>query len=142
MNVHGSGNPALIHVIVDSLCLVTDLVLSLREVDSRGVVCVDEDLLKSETEEIVGGLLDVLPVLSDELAGGLREDEVDLLEGLVLGLGHEEQLVEPADEGNTAVKACRKTNVGHGLAHCGEVVGNDEGRQEKPAIRGGHAIGA
>jgi hypothetical protein len=33
-------------------------------------------------------------VLPDDVHGRAREDEVDLLEPLVLGLGHEEDLVE------------------------------------------------
>jgi hypothetical protein len=77
---------------------VTSLVLVVSEVNSGSVVGIDEDLLESEAKKIVGGLLDVLPVLSDKLARGLREDEVDLLESLVLGLGHEEELVEPSIE--------------------------------------------
>ena len=70
--------------------------LALAEIDSGCVVSIDKHLLESETQEIVGGLLDVLPVLSNELAGGLREDEVNLLKSLVLGLRHEEELVEPS----------------------------------------------
>jgi hypothetical protein len=77
---------------------VTKLVFSLTKVNSGGVVSIDEDLLESEAKEIVGGLLDVLPVLGDELAGGLGEDEINLLKRLVLGLGHEEELVEPSIE--------------------------------------------
>jgi hypothetical protein len=80
------------------LSLVTNLVLSLTEVNRGSVVSIDKDLLESEAKKIVGSLLDVLPVLSDKLAGGLREDKVDLLEGLVLGLGHEEELVEPSED--------------------------------------------
>ena len=80
------------------LSLVTKLVLSLTEVNSRCVVSIDKHLLESEAEEIVGGLLDILPVLSDKLAGGLREDKVNLLKSFVLGLGHEEELVEPSVE--------------------------------------------
>jgi hypothetical protein len=75
---------------------VTSLVLVVVEVNSRSVVSIDEDLLESEAKKIIGGLLDVLPVLSDKLAGGLREDKINLLESLVLGLGHEEELVEPS----------------------------------------------
>ena len=78
------------------LSLVTKLVLALAEVNSGCVVSIDEHLLESEAKKIVGGLLDVLPVLSNELAGGLREDEVNLLKSLVLGLRHEEELVEPS----------------------------------------------
>jgi hypothetical protein len=77
---------------------VTNLVLSLAEINRGSVVSIDKDLLESEAKEVVGGFLDVLPVLSDQLAGRLREDKVDLLEGLVLGLGHEEELVEPSIE--------------------------------------------
>lgn len=77
---------------------MTKLVLALAEINSGSVVSIDEHLLESEAKEIVGGLLDVLPVLSDELAGRLREDKINLLEGLILGLGHEEELVEPSVE--------------------------------------------
>jgi hypothetical protein len=72
--------------------------LSLAEVNRGSVVSIDKDLLQSEAKKIVSSFLDVLPVLSDQLAGRLREDKVDLLEGLVLGLGHEEELVEPSIE--------------------------------------------
>jgi hypothetical protein len=75
---------------------MTSLMLVVSEVHSGSVVSIDEDLLESEAKKIVGGLLNVLPVLSNKLAGGLREDKVDLFESLVLGLGHEEELVEPS----------------------------------------------
>jgi hypothetical protein len=68
---------------------VTNFVLSLAEINRGSVVSIDKDLLESEAKKIVSSLLDVLPVLSDKLAGRLREDKIDLLEGLVLGLGHE-----------------------------------------------------
>jgi hypothetical protein len=68
---------------------VTNLVLSLAEINRGSVVSIDKDLLESEAKKIVGGLLDVLPVLSDKLAGRLREDKVDLFKSLVLGLWHE-----------------------------------------------------
>lgn len=90
------GSSLNLRIIIRDSSLVTKLVLALAEVNSRRVVSVDEHLLESEAEEIVGGLLDVLPVLSDELASGLREDEVDLLKGLIFGLRHEEELVEPS----------------------------------------------
>jgi hypothetical protein len=61
---------------MENLCLVTELVLSLAEVNSGCVVSIDEDLLESEAKEIIGGLLDVLPVLSDELAGGEEHHEI------------------------------------------------------------------
>jgi hypothetical protein len=83
---------------VNSLCHVTSLVLVVSEVNSGSVVGIDEDLLESEAKKIVGGLLDVLPVLSDKLAGRLGEDKIDLLQSLVLGLRHEEELVEPSVE--------------------------------------------
>lgn len=79
---------------------MTKVLLALAEVDCRHVVCIDKDLLESETEQIVGGFLDVLPVLGHKLASGLREDKVDLLECLILCLGHKEKLVEPSVEGN------------------------------------------
>jgi hypothetical protein len=83
---------------MNSLCHVTSLVLVVSEVNSRSVVSIDKDLLESEAKKIVGGLLNVLPILSNELAGRLREDKVDLLKSLVLSLGHEEELVEPSVE--------------------------------------------
>jgi hypothetical protein len=70
----------------------------MTEVNSGSVVSIDKDLLESEAEKIVGSLLHILPVLSNELAGRLREDEVNLLESLVLGLRHEKELVEPSVE--------------------------------------------
>jgi hypothetical protein len=77
---------------------VTSLVLVMTEVNSGSVVSIDKDLLESEAEKIVGSLLHILPVLSNELAGRLREDEVNLLESLVLGLRHEKELVKPSVE--------------------------------------------
>jgi hypothetical protein len=80
---------------------VAKVLLALAEVDCRHVVCIDKDLLESETEQIVGGFFDVLPVLGHKLAGGLREDNVDLLERFVLGLGHEEELIKPAHKSDS-----------------------------------------
>lgn len=70
--------------------------LAMAEVNRRCIVSIDKDLLEPEAKEIVGGLLDILPVLSDELAGGLGEDKINFLKSLVFGLGHEEELVEPS----------------------------------------------
>ena len=173
------------------LSLVTKLMLALAEIDSGCVVSIDKHLLESETEEIVGGFLDVLPVLSDELAGGLREDEINFLKSLVLGLRHEEELVEPSVETismisrslkyehhsfgrhvqvlasaeaspkrrceasyrrnadfscdfrnlfnlpnkcDAAIEPSSQTNVGERFGHCGEVVRDDEGGEEQPAV--------
>lgn len=55
-----------------------------------------KDLTPSQTEEINGGSLGTSQVLSNELTSRLTEDDVDLLESLVLGFGHEGDLVEPS----------------------------------------------
>lgn len=115
-----------------SLQLITDVLPLLLE---------GEDLLPPESQQVVRRLLDVLPVLGDDLAGGPGEDEVDLLERLVLGLRHEEHLVKPTEDGDAAVEAERQTGARHGVHHAVEVVRDDEGRQEEPSVGGGHTVG-
>lgn len=104
---------------------MTNLVLALAEVDCGHVVCIDKDLLESEAEQIVGGFFDVLPVLGHKLAGRLGEDKIDLLERLILCLGHEEELVEPAHESDSlenllsmALRSCIGKNTTTLLDEC------------------------
>ncbi len=87
-------------------------------------------------------LRDALEVLPDELAGGLGEENVDFLEGFVLGLGHEGELVEPADDGDAAVEAEGEADAGHGGLHVGEEVGDEPGAEEEGHVGGFHAVGA
>ena len=87
-------------------------------------------------------LRDALEVLPDELARRLREEDVDLLERLVLRLGHEGQLVEPAEDGDAAVEAEGEADAGHGGLHVGEEVGDEPGAEEEGDVRGLHAVGA
>ena len=87
-------------------------------------------------------LRDALEVLPDELAGGLGEEDVDFLEGLVLGLGHEGELVEPAEDGDAAVEAEREADAGHGGLHVGEEVRDEPGAEEEGDVRRLHAVGA
>lgn len=87
-------------------------------------------------------LRDALEVLADELAGGLGEEDVDLFEGLVLGLGHEGELVEPAEDGDAAVEAEGEADAGHGGLHVGEEVGDEPGAEEEGDVRRLHAVGA
>ena len=76
-------------------------------------------------------LRDALEVLSDELARRLGEEDVDFLEGFILGLGHEGQLIEPADDGDSAVEAEGEADAGHGGLHVGEEVGDEPGAEEE-----------
>lgn len=83
-----------------------------------------------------------LDVLAHDGGRRPREELVDLLEGLVLGLGHEEDLVEPADGGDAAIETQGETDTGHGVHHGGEVVGDDEGAEEEVGVGSGHAVGS
>ena len=87
-------------------------------------------------------LRDALEILLDELAGGLGEEDVDFLEGLILSLGHEGELVEPAEDGDAAVEAEGEADAGHGGLHVGEEVGHEPGAEEEGDVRGFHAVGA
>lgn len=113
-----------------------NLVVQLR------AVLVNEDLLDAEVKQVVGNSHGALSVLPDELASRHHEELVNLLEGLVLGLVHKEDLVEPAEHRDSAVEAQSKAGRGEGLLHAGEVVGDDEGGEEEPAGGGRHAVGA
>ena len=93
-------------------------------------------------EQVPGHAHSTLSVFLDELAGGLHEQLIDLLERLVLGLVHEEDLVEPAKDRNTAVETESQTSRGERLLHAGEVVCDDERGQEQPSGGGGHSVRA
>ena len=95
-----------------------------------------------KVEQIAGSLGGLPEILGDELAGGLSEDEVDLLEGLVLGLGHEEDLVEPAEDGDAAVEAEGEAGLGHDPLHVGEEVGDEPAAEEEVDVGRLHAVGA
>lgn len=69
---------------------------------------------REEVSKRSGGVLDVLV---DNLPRRPLEDEIDLLEGLVLGLGHEEDLVDPADGGDATVEAQGQAGLAHGALH-------------------------
>lgn len=99
---------------------------ALRKVLLGSTVIVVEDLLESEVQQVVRDLSSALSILADELHGGLLEEKVDLLKSLVLGLVHEEDLIEPSEHGNATVEAEGKTSRGHCGLHGREVVGNDE----------------
>lgn len=101
-----------------------------------------KDPAPSPFRQIRHVLRDALEVLSDERAGGLGEEDVDLLEGLVLGLGHEGQLVEPAEDGDAAVEAEREADARHGGLHVGKEVGDEPGAEEEGDVRRLHAVGA
>lgn len=64
-----------------------------------------EDLTPPQAHEVIRGSEDAPQVLPHQLASGLTEDNVDLLQGLVLGLWHEEQLVDPAHDSDAAIEA-------------------------------------
>lgn len=90
--------------------------------------------------QVAHDLDSALDVLFDDNRGRLGEKLVNLLEGLVLGLGHEEDLVEPTQDGDTSVETERETDTSHRIHHRGKVVGDDEGAQEEVGVRSGHAV--
>lgn len=90
--------------------------------------------------QITDDLGSLLHVLLNDHRSRLREELVDLLERLVLGLRHEDDLVEPAQHGNTTVETEGQTDTAHGVHHAGEVVGDDEGAEEEVGISGGHTV--
>ena len=79
-------------------------------------------------------------ILLDQLTGRLAEDDVDLLERLVLRLGHEEDLVEPAEDGDAAVEAEGEADLGHGFLHLREEVGDEEGAEEEGRVGRFHPV--
>ena len=87
-------------------------------------------------------LPDALEVLPDEEGRRLREDDVDFLQRLILGLGHEGELVEPAEDGDAAVEAEGEADARHGRLHVGEEVGHEPGAEEEGHIGRFHAVGA
>jgi hypothetical protein len=99
-----------------------------------------EHLAETEAAKISHSLLDASPVLGHDFSRRTREDGVNLLKRLVLGLGHEEDLVDLADKGNASVEAQCKSGASHGVLHGGEVVCHDEGGEEEESVRSGHAI--
>lgn len=99
-----------------------------------------EHLAETEAAKIPYSLLDASPILSHNLSRRTRKDGVNLLERLVLCLGHEEDLVNLADKGNASVEAQCETGASHGVLHGGEVVCHDKGGEEEESVRSGHAV--
>jgi hypothetical protein len=79
-------------------------------------------------------------VLSDQLTRGLTENNVNLLERLVLRLGHEQNLVEPANDSDTAIESKGETNLRHSGLHFREEISNEEGAEEQSNVAGLHAV--
>lgn len=102
----------------------------------------NEHLFKPKVSQIPRYLDAILQILLHNHRSRLGEELIYLLEGLVLGLGHEEDLVEPAENGDTAIEAQRETDSGHGVHHSGEIVGDDERAEEEVCVRGRHAVAA
>ena len=59
---------------------------------------------KAELEQVLDHLLRIVNILSYDLGCWSREEFVNLLERLVPRLGHEEDLVKPANDSDTAVE--------------------------------------
>ena len=118
--------------------------LSLRSLPGGGIVLAlrdwGEDLLPAETDEVIGSNQTASEVLLDESRSRLAEDDVDLLESLVLGLGHEEDLVYPTEDSNATIEAEGETNPGHAILHAGEEVGDKEGAEEEGDVRSLHTV--
>ena len=88
------------------------------------------------------GLDHAAHVKPDQLPRRHEEQLIDLLERLVLGLGHEEQLVEESEHCQAAEEPNRQTGVGHGRLHAVEVIGDDEGPEIEEGRADGHALAA
>jgi len=101
-----------------------------------------EDAAPAEGNQIAEGLGAALKVLCDELAGRRGEEDVNLLKGLILSLRHEEDLIEPAEDGDAAVEAEREADARHGRLHVAKEVGDEPEAEEEGDVRGFHAVGA
>ena len=101
-----------------------------------------KDFTKPEMREIARRLSDGPQILPHEQRRRLTEQDIDLLERLILGLGHEEQLIEPAEHGDAAVEAEREADARHGGLHVAEEVGDEPGAEEEGHVRGLHAVAA
>lgn len=101
-----------------------------------------KDLREPEMGEIARRLGDGAQVLPHELGSRLAEEDIDLLERLVLRLGHEQQLVKPTQDRDPAVEPEREPDARHGVLHVAEKVGDEPGAEEEGDVRGLHAVAA
>lgn len=100
-----------------------------------------KDLSEPEMGKITHGPRGVAEVLSDQLARGLAEDQVNLFEGLVLGFWHEQDLVDPPEHGDPPVEPEGQPGLGHGPLHVQEEVGDEPAAEEQVDVGGLHAVG-
>ena len=105
------------------------------------LIILNKHLPKPQMQQITRHLHRALRILPNQLPRRLLEKLVNLLQRLVLGLRHEEDLVEPAQHRNAPVKAQRQPRTRHRVLHPGEVVRHDEGGEEEPSGGGGHTVG-
>ncbi|KAI6771384.1 hypothetical protein HG531_009009 [Fusarium graminearum] len=70
----------------------------------------------------------------------IESDNIDLFKSLVLGLGHEEDLVDLTNESNATIKAESQASLAHSLLHGREVVGDDERCEEEESVGGSHSV--
>lgn len=101
-----------------------------------------ENLAPSAMNEIVSSNQTTSQVFLDKLSSRLTEDHIDFLKRLILGLRHEENLVEPTEHGDTTVEAECETDICHGTLHLGEEICDEEGAEEEHCIRGLHSVGS
>ena len=112
------------------------------QIRQRRLIARPEHLPPPPPHQIAHVLRNAPQVLPYQLARRLAEQDIDLLQRLVLGLRHEEQLVEPADDGDAAVEAERQADAAHGGLHVGEEVGDEPGAEEERDVGGLHAVAA
>ncbi|WDK15315.1 hypothetical protein CGRA01v4_06595 [Colletotrichum graminicola] len=93
------------------------------------------------SEKVAAAFNSVLDVKGNNLPSWLLEEKVDLLQGLIFSLWHK-QNPEGLHNGNSTIEAKGQTGTGHSILHGGEVVGDNERRQEKQAGRSCHAVGS
>ena len=76
-------------------------------------------------------LHNTLDILSHQLTSRLTKQNINFLQRFVLSFRHEQQLIEPSQYGDAAIKAEREANARHGGLHVGEEVGDEPGAEEE-----------
>ena len=82
-------------------------------------------------QKVAGGLSNVTKVLLYQLTRRLAKENVDFFKCLILGLRHEQQLVEPAKNGNAAIEPQAEADACHGILHVAKEVGYEPGTEEE-----------
>ena len=96
----------------------------------------------TQTHQIARRFGAALQILAHKLARRLTENKIDFLERLILRLGHKQQLIEPSQHSDAAVKPERQPDPPHRALHVREEVRHEPGAEEEGDVRGLHAVAA